>query len=66
MVPTGARNAAPMAGIATFTIVRSSTVMIVPRMTTTARVSMSRLRPSARAPAVDAAVLVDAIVSSRR
>jgi hypothetical protein len=53
-----------MAGIATFTIVRSSTVMIVPRMTTTARARMSRLRPSLCASAMGAAVLVDAIVSS--
>jgi len=65
MVPTGARNPAPMAGMATLTMVRSSTVMIVPRMTTAARTMMSRLRPG-RVSAVMAAVLVDAIMSSHR
>jgi len=54
-----------MTGIATLTMVRSRTVMIVPRTTTTARVMMSRPRPEAREPTVAAAVLVDAIVSSR-
>jgi hypothetical protein len=63
-----ARKVAPTVGIATLTIVRSRTVMIVPRMTTAARVRISRLKPSPRpsVPAVAAAVLVSAIVASQR
>src|SRR6266516_8103406 len=54
-------KSAPRVGMATFTTVRSRTVMIVPRMTTAESTRISRLRPSARPPAV--AVLVAVLLS---
>ena len=48
--------------MATFTTVRSSTVMIVPRMTTPASTRISRLSPSARPAAAVASIVVSVAV----
>src|SRR6266496_3596099 len=57
----------PRVGMATLTMVRSRTVMIVPRMTTVASTRVSWLRPSPRSPAmaVLVAVLLSVIMSSQ-
>ena len=54
-------------GMATFTTVRSSTVMIVPRMTTPASTRISRLSPSlcpSPGPAVTALVVSVAVIAA--
>src|SRR6266702_4512373 len=57
----------PRVGMATLTMVRSRTVMIVPRMTTVASTRVSWVRPSPRSPAmaVLVAVLLSVIMSSQ-
>ena len=51
-------------GMATFTTVRSSTVMIVPRMTTPASTRISRLSPSPRAATAASVVVSVAVIAA--
>src|SRR6266536_3192314 len=63
MAEIEAPRSRPRVGMATFTIVRSSTVMIVPRMTTAASTRISRLSRSF-CPVVAAGVVVAVIAAS--